>query len=203
MRRLAVSLFLGLLLAACGKTGTDSTVRQTPDDAKSECGAEWISNESGEETADVLKDATLGGTPHVTRFGSIWLAGQPGPKDWKTVREQGILIVIDLRNRNEDRGHDERSATEEIDLDYRIHPVRADNFARATVEPVLDAMDHARETGDGVLIHCATSNRSGALFAVWRYRQGDSLDDAIAAGKRAGMTSEEQNARDYINEHGR
>jgi len=39
-----------------------------------------------------------------------------------------------------------------------------------------------------VLVHCGSGNRVGALFALNKKAQGASNEEAIAAGKTAGMT---------------
>ena len=44
--------------------------------------------------------------------------------------------------------------------------------------------------GEPAVVHCATGNRVGGLFAVNAFASGSSLDAAIAEGARWGMTSE-------------
>lgn len=167
------------------------------------CGAKSDNLGTSESAAQTVEAADLGGVPNVTRYGTLWFSGQPGADDWRAVKDAGIAHVVDLRNRTENRGHNQDDVLEGLDLKYSIHPVRAEEFSRAVVEPVLKIMSAAAESGDDVLIQCASSNRSGALLAIWRYRQGDSMEQAIELGRQAGMTSEERNARAYMEQHGR
>ena len=60
------------------------------------------------------------------------------------------------------------------------------NAANAqSLEEILGALD-----GEPALVHCATGNRVGGLFAVNAFASGSSIDAAIAEGTRWGMTSE-------------
>jgi protein tyrosine phosphatase (PTP) superfamily phosphohydrolase (DUF442 family) len=40
-----------------------------------------------------------------------------------------------------------------------------------------------------VLLHCASSNRVGGVWAVIQSRKGKTLDEALAAGQQAGLHS--------------
>ena len=51
-----------------------------------------------------------------------------------------------------------------------------------------------------VLIHCASANRVGALFALREILLGASNDEALALGKTAGMTRLESVVRERIGE---
>ena len=44
-------------------------------------------------------------------------------------------------------------------------------------------------TAAPVLLHCASSNRVGAVWAVVQARKGKSLEEAEAAGREAGLRS--------------
>jgi len=41
-----------------------------------------------------------------------------------------------------------------------------------------------------VLLHCSTSNRVGGVLAVLEAKAGKPVDDAIAAGRKAGLKSD-------------
>ena len=53
--------------------------------------------------------------------------------------------------------------------------------------------------GGGVLVHCASGNRAGALLGLEQAEfDGASKDDALALGRKAGMTSTEAKLRQVL-----
>ena len=53
-----------------------------------------------------------------------------------------------------------------------------------------EAFGRLMDASDGpIMVHCASGNRVGALFAIKSYRvDGASAEDALALGYRAGLT---------------
>jgi hypothetical protein len=45
-----------------------------------------------------------------------------------------------------------------------------------------------------VLLHCASSNRVGGVWAVIQARKGKALDEALAAGREAGLHNPQMEA---------
>jgi uncharacterized protein (TIGR01244 family) len=72
-------------------------------------------------------------------------------------------------------------------LRYVWVPVTAESFSLADVDAVQKALDDP--SSGPVLLHCASSNRVGAVWAVIQSRQGKTLDEALAAGREAGLHS--------------
>ena len=70
------------------------------------------------------------------------------------------------------------------------HPVFASNrFRRATIDRFFEAMERAERP---VLLHCATSNRVGALYYAWLVlEKGVEPKAALERGKAAGLRSPE------------
>ncbi|MCA8912950.1 MAG: hypothetical protein KDB82_14720 [Planctomycetes bacterium] len=147
-----------------------------------------------------VEPAVLGDTPRVSRAGDLWFAGQPSEGDWQAVTDAGIKRVIDLRDRAEDRGYDESVKLEGLGLGYQVFEVRKEGFSPEVVEPAVKALSEAEKSGEGTLVHCASSNRVGSLVAIWRYRQGEDIEKALEAGKAAGAKSD-ATARKYIEQH--
>ena len=48
----------------------------------------------------------------------------------------------------------------------------------------------AQFENEGVVVHCATGNRVGALISLSEFEDGRSVDNSIIEGVRWGMTSE-------------
>jgi uncharacterized protein (TIGR01244 family) len=115
-------------------------------------------------------------------------SGQPTLEQLDTLAAQGIHTVIDLRSADEDRGYDEAAELKSRGIAYHSLPINgkddlnADNAA--ALKHLLDA------SGDGVLIHCHTGNRAGALLALEAAKEeGLAPEKAVELGKSAGMTS--------------
>jgi protein tyrosine phosphatase (PTP) superfamily phosphohydrolase (DUF442 family) len=52
-----------------------------------------------------------------------------------------------------------------------------------------------------VLVHCGSSNRVGAVFALRAKMNGANDEDALAFGKSAGMTSLESTVKTRLEEN--
>ncbi len=132
------------------------------------------------KVADIQADASvLSGQQHVS-------TGQPDAETLATAREAGFVAVIDLRGEEEDRGIDEVAAVEALGMRYVSLPVHgADDVTFENAEE----LDRLLGEFDGpVLVHCASGNRVGALVALRASAAGASDDEALAAGKAAGLT---------------
>ena len=129
----------------------------------------------------------------------ITAAGQPSEAGLKELADDGYAAVIDLRTAGEDRGLDEETAVEELGMDYVSLPIagsRGINFENAK------KLDQILNNYDGpVIIHCASSNRVGALLAMREKLNGAGDEDALAFGKAAGMTNLESTVTARIAEN--
>jgi protein tyrosine phosphatase (PTP) superfamily phosphohydrolase (DUF442 family) len=62
--------------------------------------------------------------------------------------------------------------------DYSIH---------CSLGKIMDALDSAKDAP--VLLHCADSNRAGAIWALYAGQRNNlPIEEAIAEGKAAGMS---------------
>ncbi len=113
-------------------------------------------------------------------------AGQPAPEALQKLKEMGFRTVVNLRTEQEGAAQ-ERTAVEAQGLRYVSVPITPDTFSLKDVEAVEKVL---ADPGAGpVLLHCATSNRVGGVWAVIQSRKGKSLEEAEAAGREAGMRS--------------
>lgn len=128
----------------------------------------------------------------------ITAAGQPDETNFKELADAGYAAVIDLRTAGEDRGLDEETIVESLGMDYVSLPIAgrgAINFQNAQIlDQILSGYD------EPVLVHCGSSNRVGALFALREKLNGAGDDDALAFGKSAGMTSLESTVKSRMSE---
>lgn len=116
--------------------------------------------------------------------------GQPTLDQLRVMAEAGVKHVINLRPPAEDVGFDEQEEVEALGMTYNNIPVSVGeggiNRENAlSLQALLSEFE-----GDGVIVHCATGNRVGALISVSEYTDGIGIDESIAEGARWGMTSE-------------
>ena len=137
---------------------------------------------------DVTGPFTWGAATRVTHLRHLWFADQPDEAGFAAAKAEGVTLVIDLRAPTE-RDWDERAVVEGLGLAYANVPVTGDAFdpaAFARIEALVQA-----QQGAPTLIHCSTSNRAGAWLAAHLVEaHGLSRDDALAIGRRAGITNE-------------
>ena len=119
------------------------------------------------------------------------VAGQPTPQTLAKLEDMGFRTVVNLRTEKEGAA-EERAVVEAQGLRYVWVPVTPDSFSLADVEAVQKAL-HDPSSGP-VLLHCGTSNRVGAVWAAIQSREGKTLDEALAAGRAAGLQNPQMEA---------
>ena len=113
-------------------------------------------------------------------------AGQPTPAALARLKEMGFKTVVNLRTEQEGAG-EERAVVEAQGLRYVHVPVTADTLSMADAEAVQKILDDP--TAAPVLLHCASSNRVGGVYALVQSRKGLAAEQALAAGAPAGLKS--------------
>ncbi|SEQ28666.1 Predicted phosphohydrolase, protein tyrosine phosphatase (PTP) superfamily, DUF442 family [Solimonas aquatica] len=123
-------------------------------------------------------------------FANISTAGRPAPEHFALAKSRGVTRVINLCPPAEPCAYQEDALTQALGLEYVNIPVAgggdltADN-ARKLAEALDGLKGHA-------LVHCASSNRVGALFALKaRYVDGKSREEALGIGRSAGLKAME------------
>lgn len=119
------------------------------------------------------------------------VAGQPVPEALAGLKDMGFRTVVNLRTEKEG-GVEERAVIEGQGLRYVWVPVTAETFSLADVEAIEKVVDDP--AAGPVLVHCASSNRVGAAWAVMAARRGKPLAEAEAAGRVAGLHSPQMGA---------
>lgn len=114
-------------------------------------------------------------------------AGQPSREALAQLGSLGFRTVVNLRMEGEDGPADERAVVAAQGLRYVNVPLTPQTFSAqdvAAVETVL-----ADASAGPVLLHCHSSNRVGGVWAAVQARQGRSFEEALAAGREAGLRS--------------
>ncbi len=149
---------------------------------------------------------TWGGVENVTHLRHLWFAGQPDPAALAEAKARGVEVVINLRDPAElaELGFDEAAAAEALGLAYYNVPVSGSApFSREAFERIESVV--AAHEDAPILIHCSSSNRVGGWLATHLVEShGLSVDEALAVGRRAGITKPaiEAKVRAYLGEDG-
>lgn len=149
-----------------------------------------------------LEQADLGSAEPAHRAGDLYLAGQPSEADIARWARKGYKTVVNLRTQGEmdELEWNEGRAVRVAGMDYVQIPFgSADELTDGVFDEVRKILrDPSRRP---LVLHCATSNRVGAVWMPYRVLdEGVPEDDALAESVRAGLRSSaySQAARDYI-----
>lgn len=108
----------------------------------------------------------------------------------------GFKLLIDLRMPSEDGVAEEQARAAEIGIAYVNIPLAADATAWDQVAEVERALGDAANYP--ILLHCASANRAGAVWALYRSRQGVPSVVAIEEGRAVGLKSRENQVRELL-----
>lgn len=129
----------------------------------------------------------MGGAPAP----NLLTAGQPAPADFEALAAAGLKHVVNLRPSTEDAGFDEAALAKRLGLGYTVIPVAGPGDINVANARALDTAI-AQAKGGPVLVHCASSNRVGALLALRAYHlKQQSPEDALKLGRAGGLTKME------------
>lgn len=124
----------------------------------------------------------------------ILTGGQPTPEQLKQVAAAGYRTVVNLRGTGEGdggegEGWDEAAAARDLGLDYVAIPIAsAADLTEENARLLAEVLDDPERRP--VLVHCASGNRVGALFALEAFVvDGKDGETALQIGLDAGLTS--------------
>ncbi len=117
---------------------------------------------------------------------NIYTGGQP--ESFSEVAESGVKHVINLRPPAETPEIDEEAMVTENGMAYYNLPINGpQDLTRENVEALDQILNQIGD--ETVLVHCASSNRVGALAALRAaWLQGKSDDEALEIGNNWGLT---------------
>jgi len=133
------------------------------------------------EIADVVKNGQVQPVDGVTA------AGQPDVNALRVFADSGYVAIVDMRGPEEDRGmDDEKGIVEGLGLEYVAFPIGSEEEISFDKARELDEL--IRSHDGPVLVHCASSNRVGALLALRHSLNGASDEEALQHGRDGGLT---------------
>jgi len=114
--------------------------------------------------------------------------GQPSLDDLEKLKQRGGKRIINLRSPGEFDQFNEAEVADRLGFHYQNIPVAG--AADITWENAEKLENILAESNELTLIHCASSNRVGALLALreFRFHQAN-IESAIVAGQKAGLGS--------------
>ncbi|WP_158681735.1 beta-lactamase hydrolase domain-containing protein [Microbulbifer pacificus] len=102
------------------------------------------------------------------------------------LKQKGFRTIVDLRTPEEGTA-EEKAVVEAAGMRYINLPVSAGAPSDALIAELGEIL--ADTSGAPVLLHCASGNRVGAVWAIYRVRKGAPLETALEEGRAAGMRS--------------
>jgi uncharacterized protein (TIGR01244 family) len=112
--------------------------------------------------------------------------GQPSPETLGRLGALGFRTVINLRTESEGAA-EEGEIVRGQGLEYVWVPVTPGSFTLKDVEVVERVLDDP-DAGP-ILLHCASSNRVGAVWAAIQARDGHTVEEAESEGVATGLHS--------------
>ncbi|MBT8398949.1 MAG: protein tyrosine phosphatase family protein [Rhodothermia bacterium] len=123
--------------------------------------------------------------------GRMYFGGQPDQEALvRLATAQGVKTVVNIRFPEEMGSVDfnEQAVAESLGLRYVTIPVSPGSFSQHDVDRFAQVLG---ETDEPVLLHCASSNRVGGMWAAYlSMHRGVEPDDALELGRSAGLRSE-------------
>ena len=129
---------------------------------------------------------------------NIYTGGRPQPEHFQQAKERGVRTVINLCPPAEPCAYDEAALVDSLGLRYINIPIAGvGDLNRENAQRLADSL--ATSASGGVLVHCASSNRVGALFALKaHYIDGADVEQALATGRAAGLKAMEPAVRSLL-----
>lgn len=126
------------------------------------------------------------------------ISGQPTPAELVAAERAGVRHVVNARDIGEFDGWDEAELVDALGMHYHQVPIGSPDDLNRSAVTAFDRI--LAEIGDDpALLHCASGNRIGALYALRAaWIQGEDAESAIEIGKAHGLTSLEGPVREKL-----
>lgn len=116
----------------------------------------------------------------------ICTGGQPALDDLARLKAEGVKAVINLRQASEMNLEEESAKAKELGMRYIHIPVNGADLKPESADEFLKAM--ADPANRPMFIHCATANRVGAFWMIYRVvKDGWKVEDAEEEARKIGM----------------
>lgn len=197
MRSLLVLPLAASLLSFAVACGVEHPCAGTAAATKCGGGTEPDVNDDQNNDGDPPALVPVGSSEH--DIGSGWIgAGQPSEERLREVVAAGAR-VISLRYADEDP-YAEQAVVEELGGTFIRYPTESSSYQSVPFrEEMYDLYDAQMALGGQVYLHCASSNRVGASWALYQgERKGLPAEEALELGRQAGLSGLEPMVRDIL-----
>lgn len=138
-----------------------------------------------------VEDAQVGTIRNSSQFGDqLYFGAQPQKEDFVALSAMGVKTVVNLRTEQEmaEVDFDEEAVAHEAGMNYFNIPIGRSQPDEGTLNLLHSLIEDPDRRP--MLIHCASSNRVGYLWATYRgQRTGLTAEEALEEGKSAGLRS--------------
>lgn len=139
-----------------------------------------------------IRPIQMSGTANVSTYGNdVFFAAQPTEDDLETFAALGVKTVLNLRTPEEMESvaFNEAEKAAELGMNYVNVPMGREIPSETDLNTIFDTIEASESTS--VLVHCASSNRVGTVWALYRALREDlGTEAAVEEGRAAGMRSE-------------
>ena len=132
-------------------------------------------------------------------FPGLLTGGQPSKAQLAEAKEKGYKTIISLRTRAETGEWDEEKTVQGLGMKYISIPIGgASDLSSKNAKALISALSDPKDYP--VMLHCASGNRIGALFAVDAgLNQNIAAEKALQIGRDSGMTRLEPAVKKILN----
>ena len=132
-------------------------------------------------------------------FPGLLTGGQPSQAQLIEAKEKGYKTIISLRTRAETGEWDEEKTVQGLGMKYISIPIgSANDLSSKNAKALISALSNPKDYP--MMLHCASGNRIGALFAVDAgLNQHIAAEKALQIGRDSGMTRLEPVVKKILN----
>lgn len=125
-------------------------------------------------------------------FPGVLVGGQPTQTELAELKSKGYKTIINLRMPDELTAWNESTEVQKLNMNYVAIPVgSAESINRDNSQRLISVLND--QANYPVLVHCASGNRVGALFALDAfYNKKLNIEEALQVGRESGLTKLEQ-----------
>jgi len=126
------------------------------------------------------------------------IGGQPAPHELVAAERAGVRHVVNARDIGEFAAWDEGRLVESLGMQYHRVPIGGPDDLNIAAVNAFDLI-LAKIGNQAALLHCASGNRIGALYALRAgWVEGKDIETAVAIGKAHGLRGLEAQVREKL-----
>lgn len=177
-----------LVLQGCSGESGEPSQGERPDGTPSERSAD-LSVATAVSTEPASRLDGWAGVNNLFRSGRFYFAGQPDEESLvKLIETEGVRTVINIRTPAEESGMgvNERAVADERGARYETIPISPSTFSKADVDRFAEIVGSSEGP---ILVHCASSNRVGGLWAAYLTAHHNvPIEQALEIGRSVGLS---------------